>query len=229
MPRQGRGARLAGVPGPVSTRPGKIPVLAITPHLSKSGRRADEVVKEMKVDTGPEWVADEIAVKVGGKQYWLFNVMDAKTRFVLSAYLSPVRTTRAAHTALSMARERSTNTPKEVKTDGLRSYLEAVPRTFPTSMVKHVVSKGIRAQINNNLSERLQGTVRDRDKTLRGLKKRETGQNYIDGLVVHYNYFRPHGGLDGKRPAESAGAEIPFETWKDIAGMEESNADYPAN
>ena len=33
--------------------------------------RADEVVKEMKVDTGPEWVADEIAVKVGGKQYCL--------------------------------------------------------------------------------------------------------------------------------------------------------------
>ena len=39
--------------------------------VHESARRANEVVKEMKVDTGPEWVADEIAVKVGGKQYCL--------------------------------------------------------------------------------------------------------------------------------------------------------------
>ena len=45
------------------------------------------------------------------------------------------------------------------------------------------------------MSERLQGTFRDRDKTLRGLKKRESGQDYIDGLVLNDNYLRPHGGL----------------------------------
>ena len=182
--------------------------------------RANEVTKETKIPTGDEWVADEIQVTVGGEKYWLFNVMDADSRFLLSAYLSKERTTRAAQTALAMARERSENAPKEIKTDGLRSYREAVPRTFPRHPVKHVVSKGIRARLNNNLSERLQGTVRDRDKTLRGLKNQESGQTYVDGLAVHYNYFRPHGALDGKKPAERAGAELPFESWEDIAGME---------
>ena len=68
--------------------------------------------------------------------------------------------------------------------------------------VRHVVSKGVKADINNNLSERLQGTIRDRDKTLRGLKARDTGQAYVDGLVTHYNpvYFRPHESLKGKKP-----------------------------
>lgn len=174
------------------------------------------MVKSIKVDTGTEWVADELQVTVGGEKYWLFNVMDAKSRFQLSAYLSKERTTRAAATALAMARERANNAPKEVRTDGLRSYREAVPRPFPTSEVRHVVSKGIRAEINNNLSERLQGTVRDRDKTLRGLKHPDTGQNYLDGLVVHYNYFRPHGGLDGKKPAEGAGAKPPFENGRTL-------------
>ena len=81
------------------------------------------------------------------------------------------------------------------------------------------MSKGIRAEINNNLSERLQGTLRDRDKTLRGLKQRETGQAYIDGLVLHYNYFRPHESLKGKRPAEAAGAELPFNDWEGAAAV----------
>ena len=132
------------------------------------------------------------------------------------------RATRAAATALALARERAANPPREVKTDGLASYSGAMKTAFPLWQVKHVVSQGIRARINNNLSERLQGTFRDRDKTLRGLKTRDSGQEYLDGLAIHYNYFRPHQSLDGQKPAEKAGAEIPFETWRDVAAMKES-------
>ena len=65
--------------------------------------KADSVVKPMQVETGgvrvaDEVVVDEVVVKVGGKNYWRFNVMDSDTRFVLAAYLSPERTTRAAAT-----------------------------------------------------------------------------------------------------------------------------------
>ena len=187
--------------------------------VQEQSRRATEAARDCKVTTGDKWVADEVAVKVGGKQYWLFNVMDSETRFVLAAYLSPERTARAAQTALSMAREQSATPPKSVKTDGLPSYRSAVRTAFPTHPVRHVVSQGIRAVINNNLSERLQGTFRDRDKTLRSMKLRETGQTYIDGLVVAYNYFRPHMGIGGKRPVEKAGGAAPFEKWADVAGM----------
>ena len=197
----------------------------VTVHrwVQKYSQKASEIAAEFPVRTGgDEWVADEVAVKVGGEQYWLFNVMDADTRFVLSAYLSRERTTRAAQTAMAMARDRAANVPETVKTDGLRSYIQGVRRAFPTSSVKHVVSEGIRAKINNNLSERLQGTFRDRDKTLRSMKKRDTGQAYIDGLVLDYNYFRPHMGIDGKTPAVKAGAYAPFKSWVDIATLEET-------
>ena len=186
--------------------------------------KAKEIVEEQKVYTGRLWVADELQVRVGGEKYWVFNVMDSKTRFVLAAYLSRERTTRAAATAMAMARERAANPPQGIKTDGLTSYQKGIKTAFPVHPVKHIVSKGIRAIINNNLSERLQGTFRDRDKTLRGLKQRESGQAYLDGLVLNYNYFRPHQALDGKKPAEKAGAEIPFESWRDVASMTESKA-----
>ena len=199
------------------------PTTAVTVYrwVQRYSRAASEVAKDTKVTTGDEWVADELAVHVGGRQMWLFNVMDADSRFVLAAYLTEHRTARAAATAMALARQRSENAPQRIRTDGLRSYATGIKRAFPSHPVKHVVSQGIRAQINNNLSERLQGTLRDRDKTLRGLDHRRSGQTYIDGLVLHYNYFRPHGGLDGKRPAEAAGAEIPFRTWEDVATLEE--------
>ena len=146
-------------------------------------KKADDVLRPMKVDTGRVWVADEVTVKVGGKNYWLFNVMDSQTRFLLAAYLTPTRTTRDAATALAMARRRSNNPPVAVKTDGLASYRDAMPRAFPTHRVRHVVTKGVNADINNNLSERLQGTIRDRDKTLRGLKARDTGKPTLTGWL----------------------------------------------
>ena len=143
-------------------------------------KKADPVLRPMKVDAGTIRVADEVVVKVGGQNYWLFNMMDSKCRFLLA------------------------------------SYRDAIPRAFPTHKVNPMVSQGVKAEINNNLSERLQGTIRDRDKTLRGLKSRATGQTYVDGLVTH---FRPHESLKGKKPAESAGAEIPYDSWEDVAAM----------
>ena len=98
--------------------------------VQTQSEKANEIVKDGKVQTGDEWVADEIQVTVGGRKYWLFNVMDSDSRFVLAAYLSPSRDARAAATAMALARERSENPPKTIKTDGLRSYREGVGRAF---------------------------------------------------------------------------------------------------
>ena len=106
-----------------------------------------DVLTDSPIPTGDEWIADEISLKVGGKQYWIFSVMDADSRAVLAAYLSRERTARAAATALSMARERADRPPNRIKTDGLRSYRQGVKTTFLLWEVKDVVSQGIRAKI----------------------------------------------------------------------------------
>lgn len=44
--------------------------------------KADAALKPIKVNAGDTWVADEVAINVGGQIYWLFNVMDADSRFL---------------------------------------------------------------------------------------------------------------------------------------------------
>ena len=122
-------------------------------------KKADEILRPMQVTTGDSWVADEPVVSAGGQKCWRFNVMDSETRLV-----------RAAATALILAREKAETHPGEIKADGLRSCREALPWAFPARRVIHAVSKGIRAEINNNLSERRRGPFRDWYQTLRGLK-----------------------------------------------------------
>ena len=52
--------------------------------------------------------------------------------------------------------------------------------------------------------ERLNGTVRERNKTMRGLESEPTAQTIIDGFRIYYNFIRPHMALDGKTPAENS-------------------------
>ncbi len=81
---------------------------------------------------------------------------------------------------------------------------------------KHMQSEGMAADINNNLSERLQGTFRQRLKTLRCIESRTTGQRYLDGWVLTYNHFKGHESLRDDTPGQRAEVNPPFKEWADV-------------
>ena len=179
----------------------------------------DKAVKTMrnpqfKAQVGDSWVADEMMVQVGGEKYWNWNVMDEDTRYILATHLSKQRNLAAATAVMRKASLAAAKPPKTIKTDRLASYPGAIDKVFPET--KHIQSDGIRAEVNNNLSERLQGTFRQRTKTLRGLDSRETGQRYLDGWALTYNLFREHESLDDRTPGEAAKVASPYTEWADV-------------
>ena len=171
-----------------------------------------------KPKLGMVWVADEMSVNVAGKQHWLWNVMDSKTRYILAVHLSARRDTREAEKVMEKARRAAGNLPKRIKTDKLGSRIGGIDSPFEGE-VEHVQSDGIRALVNNNMSERLRGTFRGRTKVMRGLKSRNSGQAFLDGWVIDYNFFRPHKSLGGKTPASVAGIDVPFASWADVVKL----------
>ena len=181
---------------------------------------AKDQLKQVKPPRlGDTWVADEMVLKIGGKKYWNWNVMDAKTRYVLAMYLSPTRSTHDARVAFARAAMKAGKAPKRIITDRLRSYIDGIEQVFGGEAA-HVQSGGIRAEVNNNLSERLQGTIRARTKVMRSLKRRDTAQHIMDGWLIYYNHFRPHESLKDRTPAEKAGIISPFKNWEDVARLD---------
>ena len=173
-----------------------------------------EEMADHKAHTSGHWVADEMMVWVGGEKYWNWNVMDADTRYILASHLSKNRDGRAATAVMRKAREAAAEPPKTIKTDKWRAYNRAIANVFPDA--KHVQAEGLTAELNNNQSERLQGTFRQRTKTLRGLDTRESGQTYLDGWTLDYNLFRKHESLKNRTPAHAARVSTPFDEWEDV-------------
>ena len=182
------------------------------------GPAAVNAVKDMKADTGDEWVADETMVKVDKQRYWIWNVMDADTRYMLAIYLTPDRDLKAAKKVMQMAKDAAKHPPKRVRTDRLPAYKRAIKAVFDGDDVEHIQTDGLAAEVHNNLSERLQGTIKERDKVLRGFKRPGAAQEYLDGWMLDYNYFRPHHAIGKETPAQKAGLKAPFENWQGVAG-----------
>ncbi len=79
-------------------------------------------------------------------------------------------------------------------TDGCHSYSRSVQKELPKTT--HVRLKSIRdKRINNNNIERLNGTIRDRIKTMRGLSDKENAGLMTNALINYYNFIGPHSAI----------------------------------
>ena len=180
--------------------------------------RGHKIIEGVKAYTGGgKWVVDETVLKIDGGNIWVWNVMDEKSRFLLATHVSKTRTVKDAETLFRKALDAATGPPAEIITDGMLSYPSAIDNVFGKKM-RHTQAEGIYARKNNNLSERLQGTLKERTKVMRGLETPETAGRFLDGFALYYNYLKPHM-TTGETPASAAGIRAPFRDWIELAHL----------
>lgn len=171
--------------------------------------------------TGERWHVDETVTKTDGSPQYLWNVMDADSRFLRATHVSWLRGLKDTRALLRKAKLVTPDRPMEVFTDGMSSYAEAIGRELSyrarSGLVNpHVRVRSIRATKSNNLIERLHGTEKDRFRVRRGFDGKRTAGALMEGFRVHYNMVQPHHAL-GTTPAMAAGLpELGRFRWKEI-------------
>ena len=55
--------------------------------------------------------------------------------------------------------------------------------------------------------ERLHGTIREREKVMRGMQTKETTQQIVEAMRINYTFVREHSTIK-KTPAEQAGINL---------------------
>lgn len=139
-------------------------------------------------------------------------MMDDETRFWIAQEVAETKEKHDARTLFFRAKRLMGKKPKTLITDGLPTYSVACEQVFcesdnpeeNTTHIRHITLKG--EHHDNNKMERMNGEIRDREKTMRGLKKKRTV--VLQGYQIYHNYIRPHEGLNGKTPAEVCGIKV---------------------
>ena len=183
--------------------------------LIKYSEQAVKLLQPLKPKVGDTWIADETAIKFNDVLYWIWDVIDRDTRFLLASYLSPNRGTREARKLMEMASEHAGTAPEKVLTDSLRAYLDGIELTFGAD-TKHIQSSPFSKIDSTNIIERFQATIKERTKVLWGFKTVPSARLILDGFGVHYNFFRPHLALNNRTPAEEAGIKSPVTNWIEL-------------
>ncbi len=168
-------------------------------------------VDELKPQVSERWHADEMMINVDGAYRWLWNLMDAKTRFLLATQLTEQRETEDAMRLFAGAKQKAGKRPEVIVTDGLQAYRAAYMKEFWTlkkPRTEYIRLARFEEKVNQNLIERFNGTTRERNKVMRGLDTDESAETFVDGFRIYYNFIRPHMGLDNKTPAEAAGINL---------------------
>lgn len=169
-----------------------------------------EYLNKITPQVGDAWRADEVWVKVRGELKYVFSLMDDETRFWIAQEVADTKETHDASSLFRKGKEVTGMKPKVLITDGLKSYEDAYQKEFweidrqkRTLHIKHIRLSG---DMNNNKMERLNGEFRDREKIVRGIKKKDSVM--FDGYQMYHNYLRPHMALNGQTPADKCGIKI---------------------
>ena len=177
--------------------------------IEKYVKLMKEYVDKIVPNVGDAWRADELYVKIAGNMKYLFAMMDDETRFWIAQEVAETKYTHDARTLFQMSRQLMGKQPKTIITDGLMSYHDAYKKEYWTlkgPRTEHIRKITFGGKHENNKMERFNGEIRDREKTMRGLKTKDTP--ILSGYQIFHNYIRPHEGLKGKTPSEACGIKI---------------------
>ncbi len=131
----------------------------------------------LKPKVGNTWRADEVWIMFKGDMKYLFALMDDETRYWIAQEVADAKYKHDARTLFIEGKWIIGSKPDILITNGLPAYRDAFNKEFyiatgPQS--KYINTITLKGNMNNNKMERINGEIRDREKTMRGLNKKDT-------------------------------------------------------
>lgn len=151
-----------------------------------------------------EWHMDETVVKISGKKYYLWLIVDSETRFVIGFHLSPHRDSPQAFSLLSQAA--CHGKPNALVSDRYSAYKAPTKSVFHDA--KHIRVQSFKDDISNNLIECFNKQFKAWYKTKQGFASFQSANNLISMFLFFFNFVRPHSALIGLTPAQVAGLNL---------------------
>ncbi len=194
-------------------------------RIQKFSGIIDDYVKTLKPEVADIWHHDEMKIQAGGKWKWLWNVMDEETKFLITTQVSTKARVIDSRKFFNQAREQTGVEPVFLITDGRHSYTRSIKKELPHTQQVRLV-KLTDKRTNNQGIERLNGTIRDRVKTMRGFDNQETSETMTSAYRNYYNFIKPHSSLNGSTPALKANIGVSLEgnKWMNLITKATANA-----
>jgi len=188
--------------------------------IEKYTESAAQHFAKAKPKVGETWIADETMIDLDkGVKVWFWDIIDAKTRFLLASRVSLTRTTEDAKRLVQDAVKRAGKPPKVILTDEMKAYPDGI-FTALGGYTEHLQGSPFKvATESTSRVERFHETLKERTKVMKAFRDIDTLIEFANGFLTYYNFLKPHEALNGKTPAEKAKLRYDIKTWADVVNM----------
>ena len=215
-----RGASTRGVQGHLTMfYPHNADNSTILRWIIKYSNLINNYTNKLNVQAGNELMSDEVEYrrrkshksKAGAEPNWFVDVIDTKTRYIVSSDYMQSRTIENMSKVLTLAKKKTGEQVNVITTDGLQGYPKILRKSFGLnkykSNIKHNIVIASERGFNHKI-ERLHNNVRARTKTFRGFHgSLYSAQSIMKGYEIYYNFIRKHQAIN-KCPYELAVPEL---------------------
>lgn len=197
--------------------------------VNKFTAKAISYFRHAQPEVSTTWIADETMLALDKhRKAWLWDIIDARTRFLLATMVSFTRSESDAKLVMEQACARASKRPQTVMTGKADSYIDSNVLAFGAGTDRRRAPPlDIRAAAD--LSGPCHGKLKERTKVLSGFRDVDTFLKFNDGFRVHYNFLRPHKVLKGKTPAEAANINYDLAHWVHLASLPVTGAAQAAS
>ena len=178
--------------------------------IRKYSNLMEKYLEKITPQVSDKWRTDELYLKVKGDRKYLFAMMDDDTRFWIAKQVSTHKNTDDVRPMFRDSAKIAGKKPKVLISDGVKNFAQAHTKEWYSRYKKdqsvHIRHVHFKGDMNNNKMERLNGELRDREKTFRSLKRGDSP--IITSMQIYHNYIRSHMGLNNQTPADKAGIVV---------------------
>ena len=177
--------------------------MAIYRWRHQSTEKVIEATKNHNPQVGDTWIAYESTIPTSKKKYWIFDIIDANTHFLLASRLSANRKIEDIRFLIESAMQKAHKIPKFIITRTPSKYLKAVEEILGLDFDRVNIRRPSQGYYTK-FSLYWHHIIRGRASMMSRLKSLRTVQITFKGWAMDYNYYSPQRALQDRTPADAA-------------------------
>jgi transposase-like protein len=153
------------------------------------------------------WIAYESLIQIGFKKYWISDLIDLESHFLLASRLSNNRKIEDIRILIESAMQKAHKIPEKIITRNTSRYLKAIEQILGLDFDRvQIIRPGEGHSMK--FSVYWHSILKGRSRITHSLKSLELVHLTLKGWMINYNYYSPQRSLKDRTPADVAGWNI---------------------
>jgi transposase-like protein len=175
--------------------------------IHQSTERVYEATRDHHPQVSNNWIAYESRILIGLKKYWVSDLIDVDTHFLLASRLSISRRIDDIRILIESAMQRAHKIPVKIITRNTSRFLKATEQIMGLDCEKVQIFHPDKNQ-EMKFSVYWHNILKGRSRITHTLKSLELVNLTLKGWMIDYNYYSNQKSLQSKSPAKAAGLDV---------------------